>query len=227
VRLVRILPERLRGLAPETLTFGAIGLLNTVLFLAVVNVTLTVGVVKATVIATVVTTTVSYLMNRHWTYKDRPRGTLRREYTLFFAFNLAGMVIQSGVVGFGKYGLGLREEDHRLALNIATVVGILLATIFRFWAYRTLVFKSEPTLAVVEIPADQAARAGSTAPAPRQSSSAGTNPGGPAGSAGSATPGRPGSDEFTELTAGLEAEMADQPADELSHGFTAGSAVRE
>jgi putative flippase GtrA len=142
MRLVRLLPHRLRALAPEALRFGSIGLANTVLYFVIFNVTMGIGAVKATVIATVVTTTLSYLANRHWTYKHRPKNALRREYTLFFAFNLAGMFIQSGVVGLGKYGLGLNEETDRLAFNLATCVGIGLATAFRFWSYRTMVFKA-------------------------------------------------------------------------------------
>jgi hypothetical protein len=109
----------------------------------------------------VVTTTLSYLANRHWTYKHRPKTALRREYTLFFAFNLAGMVIQSGVVGLGKYGVGLDESTDRIAFNLATCIGIGLATAFRFWAYRTLVFKPAEVAAVAVVAAPQP-RAGET-----------------------------------------------------------------
>lgn len=145
--LARLLPSRLRAIAPEAFAFGVIGASNVLLYLAVFNVTLIIGAVKATVIATVVTTTVSYVANRHWTYKHRPRTAIRREYTLFFLFNLVGMVIQSTVVGFAKYGIGFTETEDRLALNVATCIGIVLATAFRFWAYRTIVFKAAPDLA--------------------------------------------------------------------------------
>lgn len=162
MRLVRLLPARLRALAPEALRFGAVGLGNTVLYFVIFNVTMAIGAVKATVIATVVTTTLSYLANRHWTYKHRPKTALRREYTLFFAFNLAGMLIQSGVVGFGKYGLGLNEGEDRLAFNIATCVGIGLATAFRFWSYRTLVFA--PAVPPAAVAADDVAPPLATVP---------------------------------------------------------------
>lgn len=131
------------------MAFGVIGVGNVLLYLLIFNVTLSIGAVKATIIATVVTTTVSYVANRHWTYKSRPKSTLRREYTLFFAFNLVGMVIQAGMVGAAKYGLGLSESQDRLALNIATCVGIAVATVFRFWAYRTFVFRPHPAVAEV------------------------------------------------------------------------------
>ena len=155
MRLVRLLPHRLRALAPEALRFGAVGLANTVLYFVIFNVTMGIGAVKATVMATVVTTTLSYLANRHWTYRHRPKTALRREYTLFFAFNLAGMVIQSGIVGLGKYGLGLNESSDRIAFNLATCVGIALATAFRFWAYRTMVFRPATAATVAVVPAPQ------------------------------------------------------------------------
>lgn len=174
MRLVRLLPQRVRDLAPEALRFGAVGLANTVLYFLIFNLTMGIGAVKATVIATVITTTLSYLANRHWTYKNRPKTALRREYTLFFAFNLAGMVIQSSTVAIGKYGLGLSESSDRLAFNAATCIGICLATLFRFWAYRTMVFA--PGEATAEEAAEMAASGstrvrvpqatGATAPAP-------------------------------------------------------------
>src|SRR5262249_32923319 len=97
--------------------------------------------VKANVVAVIVAATSAYFMNRHWTYRDRPRSTLHREYLLFFFFNFIGLVIQAGTVAFTKYVL---HETHILALNIATGFGIALGTLFRFWSYRTHVFKLEP-----------------------------------------------------------------------------------
>jgi putative flippase GtrA len=174
-------------MAPEAVRFGLIGVFNVLLYLAIFNATLFIGAVKATVIATVITTTLSYLANRHWTYKHRPRTTLRREYTLFFAFNLVGMLIQAAVVALGKYGLGLNEHHDRLEFNVATNVGIALATAFRFWAYRTLVFKPEPAVAVLDIPATAEASATAKATATAEPMAA---------------------DEFAELTASLEAELS-------------------
>jgi putative flippase GtrA len=142
MRLVRLLPERWQRFVHEALKFGAVGGINTVINYAVFNaLALTVlanGQLKATVIATIVSTTTSYLMNRHWTYRDRPRSTVRREYLLFFFFNAAGLAIELAVLASAKYGLGL---TGLLALNAAKTVGLLLGTVFRFWSYRTFVFQ--------------------------------------------------------------------------------------
>ncbi len=137
--------SRWRGLIHELAKFGTIGVINLVINFAVFNLLiLTVladGQLKAKAAATVVATTCAYFMNRHWTYRDRPKSTLRREYSLFFFFNLVGLVIEVAVVGLAKYGFSI---THLLALNVFTAVGIGLGTIFRFWAYRTHVFKLEP-----------------------------------------------------------------------------------
>jgi putative flippase GtrA len=156
VRLVRFLPERLRHLAPEAVAFGAIGLCNLGLYYLIFNALLFIGGVKASVIATLVTTYLAYLANRHWTYRNRARRAVRREYTLFFMFNLVGMLIQAAFVGFAKYGLGLTEADARIELNIASALGIGVATVFRFWSYRTYVFRHAPPAAEVDLPVQPA-----------------------------------------------------------------------
>lgn len=141
----RKLPERWHGLTHELAKFGTIGLINMFVNFAVFNLLwltfLRNGELKAKAVATIVATTCAYFMNRHWTYRDRPKSTLRREYSLFFFFNAVGLVIEVTVVGLAKYGFG---QTHIVVLNLCTAVGILLGTIFRFWAYRTHVFKLGP-----------------------------------------------------------------------------------
>lgn len=142
MRLVRLLPDRWQKLIHEVLKFGTVGGINTVLNYAVFNaLALTVftdGQLKATVVATVIATISSYLMNRYWTYRDRPRSTMRRESALFMLFNLAGLLIELGILALVKYGL---DMTGLLALNAAKTVGILLGTAFRFWTYRSFVFR--------------------------------------------------------------------------------------
>ncbi|MFY1634110.1 GtrA family protein [Solwaraspora sp. WMMB335] len=142
MRLLHLLPQRWQRFIREVLKFGTVGGINTVVNYAVFNVlaltVLTDGQLKATVIAAVVATTSSYFMNRHWTYRDRPKSTIRREYLLFFLFNLTGLAIEVGVLALAKYGFGI---TGLLALNIIKTFGLVIGTIFRFWAYRTFVFR--------------------------------------------------------------------------------------
>ncbi|MFY1654683.1 GtrA family protein [Solwaraspora sp. WMMB762] len=145
MRILRLLPERWQRFIREALKFGTVGGINTAVNFAVFNaLALTVladGQLKATVVAALVATTSSYFMNRHWTYRDRPKSAIRREYVLFFLFNLTGLAIEVGVLGLAKYGFGI---SGLLALNIVKIIGLVLGTIFRFWAYRTFVFRPAP-----------------------------------------------------------------------------------
>ena len=93
----------------------------------------------ASIISGVISILVAYLGNRHWTWKDRQRTGAKREVFLFFIIN--GIALFFGVIclAISRYILGL---DSALADNIsANVIGVGLGTIFRFWSYRTIVFK--------------------------------------------------------------------------------------
>lgn len=138
----RFVPERHRSLATELFKFLAVGGINTVIDFAVLNLLLSIGPLKAKIVAAVVATTASYFLNRQWTYRASDRRSMRREYTLFFALNGIGLLIQSAVLAVAKYGLGFSETNSadRLAFNIASALGIGIAMVFRFWAYRTFVF---------------------------------------------------------------------------------------
>jgi len=146
----RLLPEKWHAITEEFAKFGTIGIINLFVNFAVFNLlwltVLRTGEVKAKAIATMVAVTCAYFMNRHWTYRDRPKSTLRREYSLFFFFNLVGLIIEVAVMFIAKYGF---HQTHILVLNLCTGLGIVLGTVFRFWAYRTHVFKvgTAPVLA--------------------------------------------------------------------------------
>ena len=154
MRLLAILPERWHKLVREALKFGIVGGANTVINYAVFNaLALTIwqnGQLKATVVATIIATITSYFMNRHWTYRDRPRSAMRRETALFVLFNTTGLMIELGVLAIAKYGLDIH---HLLALNLFKTLGLAIATVFRFWSYRTFVFKPAPVAVTVPGPA--------------------------------------------------------------------------
>jgi putative flippase GtrA len=143
VRLVRFLPERFQQLAHEIMKFGLVGVLNTLINLLVFNALLLsiddVGRVKANFVATAIATVFAYVMSRYWTFKDRPsEHSTSREFTLFVIFNVIGLGIESALIAGTVYIIG---TSTIVAVNIAKVAGLGLGTIFRFWAYRTFVFK--------------------------------------------------------------------------------------
>ncbi len=138
VRLIRPLPPRWQRLAREATSFALIGGVNFLIDWAVFNAFLSIGPLKAKVVSTVVSATTSFFMNRQWTYRDRPRAALHREYILFFVFNAVGFAINEFALAVARYGLG---HTSVLALNVANIVGVAAAMVFRFVTYRQLVFK--------------------------------------------------------------------------------------
>jgi hypothetical protein len=66
---------------------------------------------------------------------------MRRETVLFVFFNVVGTLIQTAFVDFNHYAL---HNTDRISLNIATVIGIFFATLFRLFCYRKFVFSASP-----------------------------------------------------------------------------------
>ena len=142
--LVPALYARFRLLASELGKFGAVGVLAFVVTDAGTNLLhfrAGQGPLTANVIATVVAMAVSYAGNRYWTFRDRQRSGVRREGILFFLLNAVGLVIQLACLGLATYLLGLHGK---LTYNVALVTGIALATLFRYWSYRTWVWRAQP-----------------------------------------------------------------------------------
>jgi putative flippase GtrA len=143
-----VLIERLRRLAHEAMKFGVVGSIGYVVDVSLFNVLRYGGdsggvlhhkPLTAKAISVAVATVVTYVGNRHWTWRHRERSGARREVTLFFLLNGIGLLIAVGCLAFSHYVLDLRSP---LADNIsANVIGLLLGMAFRFWSYRTFVFR--------------------------------------------------------------------------------------
>lgn len=154
--------DRLRSLAHEAAKFGVVGALGFVVDVGLFNLLRFAGEpgvlehkpLTAKAISVAAATVVTYLGNRHWTWRDRVRGARHREAILFFTFSGLGMGIALACLGFSHYALGLNSP---LADNIsANLVGLALGMVFRFWSYRTFVFtapeeETAPSLESVEV----------------------------------------------------------------------------
>jgi len=142
--------QRVRTLAFEAAKFGVVGAVGFVVDVTVFNLLRYAGdpglleakPLTAKALSVAVATLVTYAGNRHWTWADRPRSGMRREVTLFFVFNAVGMAIALICLGVSHYVLDLRSA---VADNVsANVVGLGLGMAFRFWTYRTFVFRRDP-----------------------------------------------------------------------------------
>lgn len=102
----------------------------------------------AKVLAVSVSILVAWVGNRLWTYGNRETGSTMRGLVLFVVVNLVGMGLTLVPLLVTWYLMGLRDP---VSYNIATnVIGMGLAMVFRFYAYRTWVFRHQPPHEPVE-----------------------------------------------------------------------------
>jgi len=143
---LRALYERFAHLVHEVGKFGVVGAVCYIIDVTIFNVWLnaTGEPITAKTVSTVVATTVAFIGNRFWTWRNHERSGLPREYALYFGFNIVGMIITLGCLGLSHYVLGAMWPvfTGRIADNISgNLVGVALASMFRFWAYRRYVFR--------------------------------------------------------------------------------------
>ncbi|MEF3111932.1 GtrA family protein [Streptomyces chrestomyceticus] len=155
---------RLRRLIGELAKFGTVGGLGVLVNLGAFNICRAVtglAVVRCSIIATVVAIAFNYAGLRYFTYRDRERGSRTRELLLFAAFSAVGLVIENGVLYVATYAFDLNGPIQN---NFWKFLGIGTATLFRFWTYRSVVFKLP---APAETPVIPVQRTAAPAPAPR------------------------------------------------------------
>ncbi len=138
---------RLRALVREASKFGTVGGAAFAVDLIIFNLLRSNGSepLSAKTISTIIATTLAFLGNRFWTWRDGAHTNLARQYTTFFVLNAIGLGIALSCLAISHYGLGhfwpaLRSQA---ADNIAgQFVGTAIGTIFRFWSYRKFVFRT-------------------------------------------------------------------------------------
>ena len=129
----------------EMIKFGVVGLLAFIIDIGLANLlwhtVLSDKVTTAKIISGIVATLFSWVGNRQWTFRHRRSRPAHYEVLLFFGVNGVALLISAVTLYVSHYGLGYVSI---LADNVATIIGIGLGTLFRFWAYRKFVFAGEP-----------------------------------------------------------------------------------
>ncbi|MEU3963768.1 GtrA family protein [Streptomyces buecherae] len=141
---------RLELLMREVAKFGAVGGVGVLVNLAVFNLVrhmTELPVVRASILATVVAIAFNYVGFRYFTYRDRDKSGRAKELSLFLLFSAIGLVIENGILYTATYGF---HWDTPLQSNVFKFVGIGIATLFRFWSYRTWVFRALPAREAVQ-----------------------------------------------------------------------------
>jgi putative flippase GtrA len=133
---------KFRHLIHEMAKFGVVGGIGFIVSLIgadLLRYDLGVGKYKAVTAATLLATVVTFIGNRYWTYRNRPRTGTARESVMFFVMNGVGLLIQYACIALVVDGLG---KDTQIWYNLANLAGIMLGTIFRFFSYRKWVWKA-------------------------------------------------------------------------------------
>ncbi len=146
----------------EVAKFGVVGgvafIIDSAIFLWLLGGPMAGSELKAKVVAGVIATVFSWVANRYWTFRHHRTTTKVREVTMFMLMNAIGLGIQTGCVGISKY---IFEMDSVTQIFIAgNVIGLVLATTFRFVAYKFWVFTGTPEPATAGGAAEGRAQSG-------------------------------------------------------------------
>jgi len=142
--LLRAFHERLFKYAWK---FGIVGLVGFVVDFAIFNILRSTvfdptqvpnGSIWANVVSTIIATLVTWFGNRYWAFREHRRKNFWLELTEFAITSAIGLGITTLCLFISHNLLGYTSQ---LADNISkNVVGLILATAFRFLMYRFLVF---------------------------------------------------------------------------------------
>lgn len=131
----------------EVAKFGAVGgaawVVDNALYAMLWHGPMSDSTIKARVVSTVVATLFSWFANRYWTFRDRRTGRHWKEFILFLTMNGIGLLIVVACQFVSRYVLGFTSFSADFISG--GVIGLVLGTVFRFFAYRYFVFnKSAP-----------------------------------------------------------------------------------
>ena len=134
--------SKVRAIVRRLGSFSAVGAVAFVVDVVLFNILSATLVPDSPIIAKTISvlaaTTVSWLGSRYLTFRKLRTRSIRSETLLFALTNLVGLLISTGCLYVSHYVLDFRST---FADNISgNVVGIALGNIFRYFAYRYVVF---------------------------------------------------------------------------------------
>ena len=134
-------------LRDEVTRFSTVGLVAFVFDVVIFNLLRVYDPLWAKVVSVTVATTVSWLGSRYWTFRHRPSSRpALGEAALFAAANALGLLVSLLCLWVSREVLGLTSPT---ADNVsANVIGLGLALVLRFYAYREVVFRPRVSAAV-------------------------------------------------------------------------------
>jgi putative flippase GtrA len=145
VSLVSTVYQRFRLLIHEGskfLVIGGVGFVVAIGGADILHFDVGLGKYTSITIATVAATVVTFLGNRHWTFRHREGKGASHESVMFFVLNGVGLLMQYACIGLIQDAMGL---EGKFWFNFANLLGTAIGTVFRFWSYRRWVWHAQPS----------------------------------------------------------------------------------
>lgn len=141
------------GIFEEFGKFAAVGTLNTLIDLGILNLEFIIFGVSSgwyfslfKAVSFVFATTNSYFWNKFWTFESGSKVTAK-EYGHFFLFTLVGTLIDVGVASFIVNGIHVPGGvSQKLWANIGAVIAVFVSMLWNFVSYKLVVFKKDKSV---------------------------------------------------------------------------------
>lgn len=145
-----------RVLAPfffQLAKFGAVGASNFSIDIGVYSLLiLLTGIVSGVFIpifkglSFVVAVINSYLWNKHWSFEDKSKEDVGKEFIQFLVVSIIGMVVNVGIVHFLVNILGtIGEIDEKIWATLSASISAIVVLSWNFIGYKFIVFKKNKT----------------------------------------------------------------------------------
>ncbi len=151
-RVREVLPPRFRELAKFLVVGGFAWIVDAGLFTLLSHTVLDGKVLTSKIISVLVSIIVSYVLNREWSFSARGGRERHHEAMLYFVVNGLALGLNLVPLWLSHYIIGINTLNGytRFTVSIwdwisANIIGTLIGTAFRYWAYRRYVFPEELT----------------------------------------------------------------------------------
>ena len=136
-------------LAAQFLRFAVVGVLNTGIDFAILNIlsyltkiTSGSGIVAIKGAAFLAANINSYLINKHWTFKDKTEGEGAKKFSTYLAVSVIGALLNLGIVyAITTYVDPMFGLSEALWLNAANLVATGVSLVWNFIGYKLIVFR--------------------------------------------------------------------------------------
>ena len=141
--------DKLKLIIRQFVKFAIIGGINTAVDFGILNVlswatgiTSGNGLIPLNVISFSVAVINSYLLNKHWAFKDSASGEGGKKFSMFLLVSVIGVIINTVVLRVVTTNIDpMFELSPQLWLNVGKAAATVVSLIWNFLGYKFFVFK--------------------------------------------------------------------------------------